>query len=273
MSTTTSTRIRISENSTNLKIRDLPLEILVPDPNQPRQTFVQESLKELADSITRHGLLQPITVKQKRGQGGIFMVVAGERRYRAFQILGRETIPAIVTTGNADEIALIENLQREDLSPLDEAKALLKLKKKHEYTLDELGASVGKAKSTVSEILKINDLPRKIKNEVRMSEHVGRSFLIELTRLPDEKQQLKLWKDVRRGNLTIRELRKKKRGPTDTNTDSSTKRVLTLGKRFTSELIRLTEQGEELSDEGYDQVLEIYQQFLKFFEENPKSSG
>ena len=268
---TATPRIRMSNDDVSLKVRDIPLKILTADPNQPRQFFSPEGLKELADSVERYGLLQPITVKQKRGEGGAFIVVAGERRFRAFQMLDKETIPAVVTTGDADEIALIENLQREDLSPVEEAKALANLKKKHGYTLDELGASIGKAKNSVSGMLRINDLPLKIKKEVLTSEHVGRSFLIELARLDDKKQQLKLWKDAKRGNLTIRDLRRKKRAPDAQPEKRDSKRTLTLGKRFATELNKLADRGDSLNDDDYDTLLEIYQEFLKFFEENTRT--
>ncbi|WP_261771972.1 ParB/RepB/Spo0J family partition protein [Nitrosococcus oceani] len=94
------------------------------NPDQPRKAFDEAALQKLADSIEQHGLIQSITVASDPGNEEGYMVVAGERRFRAFKQLGRETIPAIVTQGNRDEIALIENLQRENLNPLEEAEAL-----------------------------------------------------------------------------------------------------------------------------------------------------
>ena len=91
------------------KLLELPLKACQPNPHQPRQVFEEEALQELAASIKQHGLLQPITVMQE-GEG--YIIVAGERRYRAFQLLKKKTIPAILTSGKADELALIENLQR-----------------------------------------------------------------------------------------------------------------------------------------------------------------
>jgi ParB family transcriptional regulator, chromosome partitioning protein len=100
------------------RIVEIELTKLRPNPDQPRKVFNEETIKELASSIEQHGLIQPISVIPVPESDG-FVIVAGERRYRAHQHLGKTTITAIITKGNSDEIALIENIQREDLSPID----------------------------------------------------------------------------------------------------------------------------------------------------------
>ena len=105
---------------------NLPLDILFE--NQPRKVFTDSDIQVLADSIAEKGLLQPILVKEL--EGGKIIIVSGERRFRAHQLLERETIPAWFTTGDAEELALVENLVREDLSPMETAEALMKLKKR-----------------------------------------------------------------------------------------------------------------------------------------------
>ena len=259
-------RLRVADPTSSLRVRDIPLSQCRSDTHQPRKLFDEASLRELADSIERYDLLQPITVRRDPRRRGHFVVVAGERRFRAFGLLGRDVIPAIITSGDADEIALIENLQREDLSPVEEAAALARLKKKHGYTLKELGASIAKAESTVANLLKINDLPRKIRNELSTSKVVGRSFLMELARLEDTKEQLRLWEEAKRGELTVRDLRRKKRAPTSKGTPE--KRILALGKRFVTELHKLGE-SDALDDGSYEQLLEIYEGFLEFFDNRP----
>ncbi len=127
------------------------------------------------------------------------MIVAGERRYRAHQHLGKTTITAIITKGNSDEIALIENIQREDLSPVDQAEGLANMMTKHGYKQEELAKVIGKARTTVTELLSLNTLPDEIKNECRMSDIASKSALIEIVRLGNAKDQLKFWEDMKQG--------------------------------------------------------------------------
>ena len=114
------------------------VDLVRPNPYQPRQHFDPEKLAELSQSIRRQGVLQPIVVR--RDEAGQIFVVAGERRLRAAKMAGLEKIPAIVTKGHPAEIALIENLQREDLSPLEEAEALARMAAEFHYTQEQLAA-------------------------------------------------------------------------------------------------------------------------------------
>ena len=195
------------------QIVELKLAQIVPNPDQPRKTFDAEALAELARSIEKHGLIQPITVKRYDGDDDRYLLVAGERRFRAFEQLGRPTIPAIITTGDAEEIALIENIQREDLNPLEEAEALERMMDRYHYTQEELGKVIGKAQNTVSEVLQLNTLPPSIKDEYRTSDTrtMSKSALVELTRIKDAKHQKAVWEAMKAGRWTVRDARTAKR--------------------------------------------------------------
>lgn len=148
------------------KIYDLILTSLSPNPDQPRKVFSDVEIQVLADSIEEKGLLQPILVKEL--EDGQIIIVSGERRFRAHQILKRETIPAWFTSGDAEELALVENLVREDLSHIETAEALQKLGEKFgDKSQGQLAQLIGKAESTISEILSLNRLAKDIRDEIR----------------------------------------------------------------------------------------------------------
>ncbi len=163
------------------QLRNLKVSDISADPDQPRRQFDEEALNELAASIKEHGVLQPIVVIAK---GSKYEIVAGERRWRAAQLAELEKIPAIVrtlTNQHRLEIALIENLQRQDLNPLETATAYYKLQQQFNLTLDEIGKRVGgKAVSTISNILRLLGLPREAKEalvEGKISEGHARQIL------------------------------------------------------------------------------------------------
>lgn len=265
---TSSPRVRIlpGQSKDSLRVIDMPLSSCLRNPDQPRQTFDKASLKELAGSIERHGLLQPITVKRdpKNKQG--FVIVAGERRFRAFELLGKETIPAVVTSGNADEIALIENLQREDLHPIEEAQALARLKDKYGYTQEEVGKAVGKDRTTITHLLKLNTLPRKIKEESATSHSVSKSLLIELSKVKDAKKQLALWKDIKERGVTVKQARAKKQDTAQRQV-SETRRTLTSGKRFMAELERLASEEVVWDKDKYEELLALFRRFMTLMDQ------
>ena len=180
------------------RIIEVDIKKLRQNPDQPRKIIEEASLRELADSIAQHGLIQPIAVAPDSESDEYFIVVAGERRWRACELLGRETIPAIVTQGNPDEIALIENIQREDLTPIEEAEALSKIMERHGYKQEDLGRIIGKAQNTVSETLRLNKLPQTIKDEYRTSDiaNISKSALIELARIKNNEDQLTVWRPI-----------------------------------------------------------------------------
>lgn len=145
------------------QVYDIPLDKVYPNPDQPRKTFDENLIKELANSINNYGVISPIIVQRK--EGGYFMIIAGERRYRAVKSLGKETIPAIIkdySDKTIDEIALIENLQREDLNPIDEARGYKRLMNEYGMTQEELAESVGKSRSAVANKLRLLNLSREV---------------------------------------------------------------------------------------------------------------
>lgn len=142
--------------------RDIPIEFLKPNPDQPRRHFNEERLKELAASIAEKGILQPVLVRRAGEETNEYQIVAGERRWRAAQIAGIHSIPVIVkdlTDAETLEVALIENVQRSDLNPVDEAQGYQALIKEFSYTQDELARIIGKSRSHIANVLRLLALP------------------------------------------------------------------------------------------------------------------
>ncbi|WP_119680563.1 ParB/RepB/Spo0J family partition protein [Indioceanicola profundi] len=195
------------------RLLELDVGQLQPRADQPRRHFDPSALEELAASMARVRLIHPILVREREDAPGVFEIVSGERRWRAAQMLGWSTIFAIVTTGDVDEIALIENLQRQDLNALEEANGLQRLLDKHGYTQEELGAAVGKSQGQVSALLRLRTLHPTIQTEYPTSDkQVARSLLIELATIDDPDRQLALWQRAKDGTLTVRALRQEKAG-------------------------------------------------------------
>jgi len=190
------------------RVVELDLDRIDAHPDQPRKVLDPDALAELAASIERHGLLQPVIV-QPVGDDR-YVLVAGQRRLLAHRELGRSRIAALLTAGDRDELALIENLQREALPPLDEAEALAALKQRHGYSQDELAKALAKAKSTISELLSLNQLADGLKADVRAQPRpVAKSVLIEIVRLDDADAQAALWERLKAGG-TVRDARRAK---------------------------------------------------------------
>ena len=195
---------------------ELPLERIVANPRQPRRHFDDDKLAELADSIAQEGVIQPILVTPR---GDRFEIVAGERRYRASHKAGRTSIPAILTDVDEREslkLALIENLQRDDLNPIEEAQAYRVMVDEFAWTQEELGTHLGKDRSTVSNTLRLLQLPEDVQDMVaRGSLSAGHvRALIKL----DRATCLELARLVERRNLSVRQVERlaKVRKPTPT---------------------------------------------------------
>jgi ParB family chromosome partitioning protein len=142
------------------ELRDLPVELIEPNPHQPRQRFDDEGLLALAGSLRERGILQPVLVRTL--PGGTYELIAGERRWRAARLAGLETIPALVRPNDdaaSLELALIENMAREDLSPVEEARACALLVEELGLTREEIGRRVGRSRVSVSNLLRLLDLP------------------------------------------------------------------------------------------------------------------
>lgn len=238
------------------KLVELRLEVIRLNPDQPRKTFNEESLAELASSIEQHGLLQPVIVKRIPDEDG-YLLVAGERRYRAVQKLSRPTITAIITDGNADELAVIENLQREDLRPLEQAEALARLLEAHGYTQEQLAKVIGKARTTVTELLQITTLPDVIKEECRTSD-IPKSVLVEIVRAKEPEARLALWERLKGGG-TVRAARatKKSGEVKNTQTFTTTTKALAAAKGLLRRLQELAPGELTANHDQYEELVRV----------------
>jgi ParB family transcriptional regulator, chromosome partitioning protein len=164
------------------ELRELPIALISPNPNQPRRRFDAETLAQLAASLGERGVLQPVLVRPKTG--GAYELVAGERRWRAAQIAGLQSIPAIVRQREdavALELALIENMAREDLNPIEEARACAALVEELGLTREQVGRRVGRGRVAVSNLVRLLDLPDEVIDllqEGKLSEGHGRALLL-----------------------------------------------------------------------------------------------
>jgi ParB family chromosome partitioning protein len=164
------------------ELRELPVELIVANPKQPRRRFDEEALQALAGSLGERGVLQPVLVRAK--PGGTYELVAGERRWRAAQIAGLEKIPALVRPhGDAEslELALIENMAREDLNPIEEARACAALVEELGLTREDVGRRVGRSRVAVSNLMRLLDLPEETVELLEvgaLSEGHGRALLL-----------------------------------------------------------------------------------------------
>ncbi|MFD1626164.1 ParB/RepB/Spo0J family partition protein [Azospirillum griseum] len=189
------------------RLIEADLDAIDTNPDQPRSVFDEDALRTLADSIARHGLQQPVLV-QDGAEKGRYRLVAGERRLRAFRLLGRATIPAIITKGRPEEIALIENVQRVDLDAIDLARGLSQLIDSHGYSQVEVAAAVGCSEAEVSKRLKVLSLPDDILADYRAhADQVSRSALVELAFIEDVERVRALWQSARTGGLTVSAVR------------------------------------------------------------------
>lgn len=185
-----------------LKIESLPLYLIEPNPEQPRKYFDPKAMDELKNSILEYGLIQPITVRRRNGE---YELIAGERRFRASQMAGLEEIPAIVIDADNEKsaiLALLENLQREDLSFFEIAESYKSLIREQGMTQTELASKVGKSQASVANKMRLLRLPPLVKKLIRdydLSERHARALLI----LPDEEKQLEAVKIICRDNLSV----------------------------------------------------------------------
>lgn len=196
---------KIMENVNEEEIKEIPINKLRVNPYQPRKTFNQESLQELADSIKEHGVFQPIIVKKSIKD---YEIVAGERRYRASRLAGKETIPAIVknfTDEQMMEIAVLENLQRENLNKVEEAMAYETLMKNLNLTQEQLSKRVGKSRSYITNLLGILTLPEEVKELVKQ-EKISTSHARTLSKLEDKEKILELANKIINENLNVRQI-------------------------------------------------------------------
>ncbi len=170
--------------------RMLPLDLLDPNPNQPRQQM--GDLSELIASIGEKGILEPLIV---RAQGGRYQIIAGERRYHAAVQSGLTEVPAIIKDVDdleVMELALIENLQRKDLTPFEEAEALAQLADRCRYTHEDMARKLGRSRTAVTEILSLNGMPEEVRSLCRLADITSKSTLLHIVRQGDPQKMLAL---------------------------------------------------------------------------------
>ena len=183
----------------------LPIEKIRANPFQPRKEFDETALEELKNSIIENGVIQPVTVCRD-GEG--YQLISGERRLRAVMLAGFRFIPAYIIEAHDDsvklELALIENIQREDLNAIEVALALKSLTTKCNLSQEEIAQKVGKNRSTVSNFLRLLKLPLQIQDSIRNRE-ISSGHARALINLPGEQQQVKVWKQILANQLSVRQ--------------------------------------------------------------------
>ncbi len=263
------------DSSRGSGVATIAIKQITANPQQPRQYFDNEALQELAASIRQKGVITPITVRDTDGK---FMLIAGERRWRAAKLAGLEEIPAYIIeiTDDVDmvEVALIENIQRENLNPIEEAEAFAVLSGKHDLSQQDIAKAVGKKRVTITNSLRLLKLPLKIKHSLRdqvISAGHGRALLGSKT----TRSQLELWQRIVRDGLSVRMTEALVKKMTDRNADpqrkSVTRRLSPQARVVEDELISILSTKIKLktgkkggsitisyySDEDLDRLLEL----------------
>jgi len=186
--------------------RQVPIERIDPNPNQPRQ--VMGDLSELMASVAEKGVIEPLIV---RSRGDRFQIIAGERRYQAAVQVGLRELPVVirdVDDGEVIELALVENLQRKDLTPFEEAEALDQLAHKSAYTHEALARKLGKSRTSITESLALNAMPEEVKNLCRLADISSKSLLLQIVRQPTpQKMTALIEKIASQGGATRAEVR------------------------------------------------------------------
>lgn len=226
---------------------NVEIDLIQPNPYQPRQHFDPKALGELSDSISQKGVIQPIVIR-KDEDDNIFLV-AGERRLRASKDAGLEKIPAVLTTGNPIEISLIENLQRENLKPVEEAEALARMIEEYSYTQEQLAKVIGKGRSTITETLSLNKLPEEVKKECRHAD-IPKRVLVEITKKKTPEEMICLFNKVQSGALKgekLRdEVRKREKKPQRTPAAIILEKTSNLNQSLSKIDLKTVEEAEKL---------------------------
>ncbi len=205
---TSNTTNTTAPKTKNDGITEIEIYKIVPNPNQPRKHFDEEALQELASSIKLHGVIQPLVVN--KSDDGNYLIIAGERRWRASKLAGIEKVPVVVknyTEKQIREISIIENLQREDLNPIEAARAIKQLMDEYHLTQEVVSDRIGKSRSSVANTLRLLSLyPDVIKmiEDGKLSSGHAKSLVV----VDDTTQQIKLAKQAADGKMSVRELEK-----------------------------------------------------------------
>ena len=187
-------------------INEIPIDQIAPNPDQPRQNFDEEALEELAASIRELGIIQPLTLRS--AGPGAYQIISGERRYRAAVLVGLSTVPAYIRTANDSEMtemALIENIQREDLDAIEIALTLRKLIDQYQLTQERLSERIGKKRATIANFLRLLKLPAEVQLGLH-SHALDMGHARALLSLDDPKLQLRLYNETIKKGLSVRQV-------------------------------------------------------------------
>lgn len=235
-------------------VLNINLDQIIPNPRQPRNAFSENSLLELVESVQQHGVLQPIIVRRR---GDVYEIIAGERRWRAAQKAGLRSIPGLIKEVNDEqslESSIIENVQRENLNPLDEAEGYENLMTEFNLTQDQVAQKVGKNRSTVANILRLLGLPTEVKESIRKAK-ISAGHARALLALARPNWVLPVWKEIMEKKLNVRDtelmvLRKNKNVSRETFKVSGPKKT-TLSNLFFELEEKLTQAlGTKVSIKG-----------------------
>ena len=254
-------------------VKELDLDKVIPNPDQPRKIFDEDKMQDLVDSVREHGVIQPILVYPKEDQ---YIIIAGERRYRACKKAGLDKIPALVRKLDEEqimEIALIENIQRDDLSPFEEARAYEALQKKFGYTQEKLAARMGKSRSSVANLMRLLALPLDVQQMVE-DKKLTIGHVRPLLSLESDEIRSSFAHEIYQNELTVRDVEEmvqeiisekdKKEEPSDKVVEE-----IKVKKQLSPEMMALQEQlAERLSTkvsikkkgDGGKLVIEYYSQ-------------
>ena len=189
----------------NNQITQIDIDKVIPNIYQPRKYFNEQAIEELSQSILEHGIIQPLTVRMR---GEIYELVAGERRLRAAKLANLKTVPCNIidiTDTESAEIALLENLQREDLNYIEEAEAYYNLINEHNFTQDEVAKRIGKKQSTIANKLRLLKLNKEVR-ELCLTNNLTERHARALLTVPDEKLQLKIVQKIISSGLNVKKL-------------------------------------------------------------------
>lgn len=189
-------------------VQEIDVDLIAPNPQQPRTVFEPEALNELAESIKEHGVIQPLIVSRPADRSGApYQLIAGERRLLASRLAGLKKVPVIVKEASPQallELALVENLQRQDLGPLEEAFAFKRLAEEFTLTQETIAARVGRSRSAVTNSLRLLSLPAEIQNSLARNE-ITAGHARALLGIDDREEQLRAWRRIVEAGLTVRD--------------------------------------------------------------------
>jgi ParB family transcriptional regulator, chromosome partitioning protein len=191
--------------------RMIPVEQIRPNPDQPRKAL--GDLRELTESVREKGVLEPLLVRMVPGED-IYHIISGERRYHASRAAGLREVPCIekkVDDAETLEIALIENIQRKDLTPFEEADGLYRLQTQFEYTHEDMAKKIGRARSSVTETLSLRNIPESLRKKCVDHGVTSKSLLLQIARQPTEKKMMEMLHRILAGGLTRDEARKERK--------------------------------------------------------------